>query len=73
MSDKANALLDEQGGDLVGLTVKVSPTVKMMVLDLRKRTSKGISDIVQRALEAYFVGYEMSEDADIDDEELNAE
>jgi hypothetical protein len=66
MSDKANELLNEQGGDLVGLTVKISPDAKAMILDLRSRTSKGISEIVQRALDAYFEGYTI---APVEDDE----
>lgn len=66
MSEKATDLMEALGedGKLAGLTVKVSPELKVYIADLRKRTGKGVSDIVGRALEAYFDGYELAEDDD---------
>ena len=59
---KATELVDSLGGvELAGLTVKVSPELKVYIADLRKKTGKGVSDIVGRALESYFDGYVMGE------------
>lgn len=74
MAEKATDLIGAlgEGGELVGLTVKVAPATKALVYNLRKRTSKGVSEIVSRALEAYFEGYEPTvedeaEEADLED------
>ena len=60
--EKATDLKEALGeeGKLAGLTVKVNPELKAYITDLRKCTGKGVSEIVGRALESYFDGYEMS-------------
>ena len=61
-NEKASDLKDALGeeGKLAGLTVKIAPELKALIADLRKCTGKGISEIVSRALESYFDGYEPS-------------
>ncbi len=62
MSEKAvdlKAALGEEG-KMSSLTVKVAPELKMLIADLRKSTGKGVSEIVGRALESYFDGYEIT-------------
>lgn len=63
---KANDLVEALGeeGALKSLTVKVTAEMKACMSDLRKKTGKGISEIVQRALDSYFDGYEMTESAE---------
>ena len=62
----SNALemIDSLGeeGKLAGLTVRVSPETKIMIADLRKRTGKGMSQIVQSALDSFFEGYTLLDD-----------
>ena len=62
-NEKATDLMEALGedGKLAGLTVKVAPELKVYIADLRKKTGKGVSDIVGRALESYFDGYVMGE------------
>jgi hypothetical protein len=57
----ANEMIASLGeeGKLAGLTVRVSPETKVMIADLRKRTGKGMSQIVQSALDAFFEDYEL--------------
>ena len=60
----ANEMIASLGdeGKLAGLTVRVSPESKILISDLRKRTGKGMSQIVQNALDAFFEGYELLEE-----------
>lgn len=70
-NEKANDLVEALGeeGKLAGLTVKVTPEIKVYIADLRKRTGKGISEITQRALEAYFTDYVLMDTVDGDDDD----
>ena len=60
----ANEMIASLGdeGKLAGLTVRVSPESKILISDLRKRTGKGMSQIVQNALDAFFEGYTLLEE-----------
>ena len=73
MAEKANDLINNLGpeGKLVGLTVKVAPQMRANLYHLRKRTSKGISELVNRALESFFEGYEIPEGEEIADQEID--
>ena len=64
MSNNANEMIASLGdeGRLAGLTVRVTPESKALIADLRKRTGKGMSQIVQSALDAFFEGYTVLEE-----------
>jgi len=71
MANKATDLIDALGeeGKMAGLTVKVTPEIKVCMSDLRKKTGLGISAIVQNALDLFFDGYVVTTAPDAEDEE----
>lgn len=64
MSKNANELITslEEGGTMQGLSVKVSAEQKACINDLRKKTGLRPSEIVGKALDSFFEGYEVDED-----------
>ena len=66
----ANDILGALGeeGKLVALNAKVTPEMRDLVYNLKKRSGKQVTQIITLALESYFEGYEPVE---IDDEDLD--
>jgi len=64
MPKNATELMESLGeeGAMKGLSVKVTPEQKALIADLQKKTSMRPSEIVQKALDHFFDGYEASDD-----------
>lgn len=76
MMANANDILSTLGdeGKLVALNAKVTPEMRDLVYNLKKRSGKQVTQIITMALESFFEGYEPVEVADedslADDDEL---
>jgi len=64
--------LTAEGKALVTVNCKVSPEMKELIYDLKARTGRQVSMILQDSLDKYFVGY-AEKVAELDKEELTDE